>query len=301
MNFWIADGPPMPLNFAMSLMTLAEFLLWASIGYVFWAKKLQQRFPAMSAYLALRLISMPVLLAALWVESQPWGRGYYVVYFFGYWSVYIASAVLLFFICMEIFRAVLSGFSGLMRFSTVIFRWAALASLIVSLSNIPFGHRGILMMTDIAYGLMRSVSVLELCLLAFLCFAMNALKLSMRDRAFGFALGFGMMSSNDFLYATLAARTTTLTAPLQFFYEGVVLMSLGIWVAYVAQPEPARKPLVVAANSAIYRWNEIASALGHKGTNVAVPAPANSFFLTDVEKVVDKVLTRNLRESETRS
>ena len=54
------------------------------------------------------------------------------------------------------------------------------------------------------------------------------------------------------------------------------------------------------ANSTIYRWNEIASALGHTGTQVAVQQPANGFFLTDVEKVVEKVLTRNLkgRESE---
>jgi hypothetical protein len=289
----------MPLNFAMSLMTAAEFLLWATLGYVFWAKNLQRRFPAMAAYLALRVISMPLLLAVLWVCAQPWGRGYYVVYFFGFWGVYIASAIMLFFICMEIFRAVLSGFSGLIRFSSVIFRWAAVASLIVSLSNISFSHRGILVMSDMAYGLMRSVSVLELCLLAFLCFAMNSLRLTVRDLAFGWALGFGIMSSNDFIYASLAARNTSLTAPLQFVYESIMLLAVGVWVAYVALPEPARKPLVVSANSAIYRWNEIASALGHKGTNIAVPAPANSFFLTDVEKVVDKVLTRNLRESET--
>lgn len=289
----------MPLNFAMSLMTAAEFLLWATLAYVFWAKKLQRRFPAMAAYLALRVISMPLLMAVLWVCGQPWGRGYYVVYFFGFWGVYIASAIMLFFICMEIFRAVLSGFSGLMRFSSVIFRWAAVASLIVALSNISFGHRGILVMSDMAYGLMRSVSVLELCLLAFLCFAMNSLRLTVRDMAFGWALGFGIMSSNDFIYASLASRNTSLTAPLQFVYESIMLLAVGLWVAYVAMPEPARKPLVVSANSAIYRWNEIASALGHKGTNIAVPAPANSFFLTDVEKVVDKVLTRNLRESET--
>ncbi len=292
----------MSSNFAMSVMSAVEFLLWATLGYVFWTKKLQKRFPAMSTYLALRVISMPLLLTALWVYSQPWGHGYYVVYFFGYWLVYIASAVILFFICKEIFNAVLSGFSGLTRFSSVIFRWAALASLIVSLSNVPFGHRsGMLMMTDIAGGLMRSVSILELCLLGFLCFAMNALRMSVRDLTFGWALGFGVMSANDFISITLVSAKTNLTEPAQFAYEAIILLTVGLWVAYVVQPEPARKPIVVAANSAIYRWNEIASALGHKGASIAVPAPANSFFLTDVEKVVDKVLTRNLRESETRT
>ena len=67
-----------------------------------------------------------------------------------------------------------------------------------------------------------------------------------------------------------------------------------MWVVYCAMPERVRKPLVMPANSTIYRWNEIASALGH-GTHVAVQQPANGFFLTDVERVVDKVLTRNLQ------
>jgi hypothetical protein len=81
----------------------------------------------------------------------------------------------------------------------------------------------------------------------------------------------------------------------------MILASVALWAVYVAVPERARKPIVVPASSTIYRWNEIASALGHKGTKIAVPATANSFFLTDVEKVVDKVLTRSLHESESNS
>ncbi len=157
-----------------------------------------------------------------------------------------------------------------------------------------------MILQDIAFGLMRSVSILELCLLAFLCLSMNALRLSPRDLGFGIALGFGLMSSNDFIVGSLLARNVSLTSPLQFVYESVVLGVLGTWVAYCALPEPARKPVVMPANSTIYRWNEIAAALGH-GTQVAVQQPANSFFLTDVEKVVDKVLNRSLQNSESKS
>jgi hypothetical protein len=148
---------------------------------------------------------------------------------------------------------------------------------------------------------MRSVSIVELCLLAFLCLSMNALRLSTRDMAFGIALGFGLMSSSDFILASFWNSQTTLTAPVQFVSEAVILASLGIWVTYCALPEQVRRPVVMQVNSTIYRWNEIASALGHSGTQVAVPQPANSFFLTDVENVVDKVLSRNLkgRASET--
>ena len=51
----------------------------------------------------------------------------------------------------------------------------------------------------LAIGLMRSVSVLEICLLAFLCLSMNALRLTVRDFSFGLSLGFGLMASNDFV------------------------------------------------------------------------------------------------------
>jgi hypothetical protein len=148
---------------------------------------------------------------------------------------------------------------------------------------------------------MRSVSILELCLLAFLCLCMNALRLSVRDRAFGIALGFGLMSANDFIVGSLLPHNASLISSIQFINQSLVLVSLMIWVTYCAMPEPVRKPVVVAANSTIYRWNEIASALGHPVTQVAVQQPTNSFFLTDVENVVEKVLSRNLksRQSET--
>ena len=203
---------------------------------------------------------------------------------------------------MEVFRSALASFSGLMKFGLVIFRWAVLASVLVTFSTITYSHRGVLIIPDIAFGLMRSVSILELCLLAFLCLSMNALRLPVRDMAFGIAFGLGLLSTNDLVGAALVKLHSTLTEPFQFVYQAVVLLTIGMWVAYSAMPEPVRKPMLVPANSTIYRWNEIASALGHTGTQVAVvPQASSSFFLTDVEKVVDKVLTRNLRESETKS
>ena len=281
---------------AMSLMSGAEFVLWAMLGLLFWRKNLHRRFPAMGSYLALHVLSTPILLALLYAQSQPSWAYLFPLYFFSYWVVYIASAVLLFFICTEIFRFALSGFPGLIKFGVVVFRWAVLASVVVSLSTLSYSHRGILIIPDIAFGLMRSVSILELCLLAFLCLSMNALRLSVRDLTFGISLGFGLMSANDFILATLTVRYASFNTPLQFVYESLILAVLGTWVAYFALPEPARQPMMMPANSTIYRWNEIASALGHTGTHVAVRQPTNAFFLTDVENVVERVLARNLKK-----
>jgi len=279
----------------MSLMSVAEFALWAVLGLLFWRKKLHRRFPAMGVYLVLRVASMPVLLFFLYGQSRHWFHNLcFPLYFYLYWAVYMASAVLLYFICMEVFRSALSAFPGLMKFGIVIFRWVVLASIIVSFSTITFSHRGILLIPTVAYGLMRSVSIVELCLLGFLCLGMNALRLSARDMAFGIALGFGVMSANDFVVISLIPLSSSLTAPLQFVYESIILVALGMWVAYCALPEPARLPLMVPANSTIFRWNEIATALGHTGTQVAVQ-PTGGFFLTDAENVVEEALTRKLK------
>jgi hypothetical protein len=297
----------MSSQLAMSTMGALEFLLSAVLAFVFWKKGLHRRFPAMGIYLGLRVASTPVLSILLLGQMGQLSSARDVhnfctfAYFLLYYAVYIASAVLLFFICMEVFRSALSALPGLAKFGIVIFRWTVLASAIVTLSSMSFVHKGFMVITDIAYGLMRSVSILELCLLAFLCLSMNALHLSVRDLSFGIALGFGLMSANDFCIAALLSHNGSMTEPLQFVYQSLVLVVLATWVTYSTLPEPARKPVMVPVNSTIYRWNEIASALGHTGTQVAVQQPANSFFLTDVENVVDRVLSRNLknRESET--
>lgn len=279
------------------MMGVVEFLLTATVTFLFWRKKLNTKFPAMGLYLLLRVVYTPVLLLLMNGDSIVPSQLWLISYFYTFWAGYIASAIILFFVCVEIFRSALAALPGLMKFGVVIFRWAAMVSLIVTFSTVSFSHRGLLVIPDIAYGMMRSVSILELCLLGFLCLCMNALRLSARDMSFGMAMGFGFLAANDFIRASIAPLFASLSGPSQFVYEGGILLALGLWTAYSAAPEPANQPVVMPANSTIYRWNEIASALGHTGTQVAVQH-SNSFFLTDVEKVVDKVLNRNLKGHE---
>jgi hypothetical protein len=302
----------MPISGPMLTMCGAEFLLWAALCLLFWKKALQRRFPATGAYLGLHVVSVPFLIFALF-ESQrhPQGIDYLAVYTYGYFAVYILSAILLFLVCAEVFRSALAPFPGLSKIGMVLFRWAALISIIVSVSsvssfkhwgmNAAFAHGGVDLISAIAYALMHSASILELCLLAFLCLGMNALRLSARDMGFGISLGFGLMAASDFVLSSLISASTLPTAPVQYFEESMILTALAIWVAYCVLPAPASKPVVMPVTSRIYRWNEIATALGHTGTQVAAQQPANSFFLTDVEKVVEKVLSRNLKSHESES
>ena len=54
-----------------------------------------------------------------------------------------------------------------------------------------------------------------------------------------------------------------------------------------------RNAATLPVSSPLIRWNEIAKALGHSAPHVAVGQTSQAFFLQDVEKVVDKILTKN--------
>ncbi len=286
-------------------MTGVEFFLWAVLGILFWNKGLHRRFPAMGYYLALRAISGPLMLLLLYEASQPGSpvryHLLYKVYSIDFYATYLVAAVLLFFIYIEVFRAAMAPFPGIARLSVAVFPWVAFASVIVSLSSAFYAHQFPCAMGSIVCGVERAVGVLSLCLLVFLCLSMKALRLSVRDLSFGITLGFGVMSSGDFVMASWASHIKSLSDPVEFVYESLILAALAVWTTYSILPEPARKPILVPANSTIYRWNEIATALGHTGTRVVVQQPANGFFLSDVERVVEKALARNMkdRKSET--
>jgi hypothetical protein len=87
----------MSLQTAIFLMDVAEFILWSVLGLLVWKKQLHHRFPAIGGYVALRLASMPALLVLLHGQMHHWLTSFCTAaYFYLYWAVYIASAVLLF-------------------------------------------------------------------------------------------------------------------------------------------------------------------------------------------------------------
>lgn len=293
-GWWCA----MPISFSMMAFSAAESLLWVLFAVFFWRSGRHARFPVLSKYLTVQAISNPVLSLLLYGQAQHWFNDYcFLVYYCTFWIVYFTSTVLMLFVTQEIFCRALDGFSGLSRLGLIAFRWAALVSVVFSLATVHYGHHHYnIIIGKIGYGLMRATSILELCLLAFLCLSMNALKINYKDTTFGFSLGFGVMATSDFMQAAFTNRHTGFNSPIQYACEAVAILGLLIWNVYAAMPAVERKPVVVAANSTIYRWNEIASALGHS-PKVAMQ-PATSFFLSDVERVVEKVLERNLKSSE---
>lgn len=255
-----------------------------------------KRFPAMMAYLSLRTASSVALEIILNLHrfTHISETLQYSIYFYTYWPFYTLSAIAIFFVIREIFCHVTEPVPGIRRFGLLAFNWVAVISGIISISSsLPLKGLGAGLMS-IGFQVMRCVSILELCLLAFLALFIHSLGRSFRSLAFGVALGFGLQAAIELVVSIVASRSTALDVNLNIVLQVVITVVLSGWLTYFALPEPAaeREAITLPVSSPLIRWNEIANALGHSTPHVAV-GQSGASFLKDVEQVVDKVLTKN--------
>jgi hypothetical protein len=277
----------------------ADLLLSIAVCAVFSRPSLRNQYPWMFRYLCVRAVTavaMGLILEAPMVASP---LAYTKAHFVVYWTSTVILAVLLFLSCLDVYRQAMAPLPGLARMGTTVFTWAAIASVLVTattISSISGGPGGYF---QIALQLLRCAGATELCLLALLLLSMKSVGLSARSRPLGFALTLGLMASIDCAVSIVTIMKVAPTPGVLAAFEIASFLTLSLWIAYSAMPEPVRKAVPVPTTSAIYKWDQIASALG-KNTQV-VMQPSQSFFLVDVEKVVERAFVRTLKGKESES
>jgi len=253
-------------------------------------------FPAFCSYLVFRLVIYAALSLVLHgahiglIERHLAYKSYYFIY----WMGYLAGAGIAFFVIQEVFRHLMAPLSGLRRLGLIAFRWVALTSVLIAvvLSMLPAGlNRDLLI--SVTSGVMRSMSLLELCLVAFIVLSMQSLQIPLRSRDLGVALGLAMVAAADLFGSAFAFGNSSISSVANYSCQILEILAIGVWIVYFLRPEPDKMPIMLPASSSLIRWNEIASALGHPPPHVAL-GMSSDFFLEDVEKVVDKVLKKNL-------
>lgn len=278
-------------------LTLAE--PWLNLLALAAALKvgLGKRFPAITFYLGLRLFSGVLLAAILNAHhfSSISERAQTLAYIYSYWTAYIAGAVAIFFAVQEIFNELMSPVPGLQRLGIIAFRWVTVASVVISVGAALPTRDTSSLFPSIALQIMKCTSIMELCLLAFLALTVHSLGRSFRSVMFGIGLGFGLEAGSQLIASALLARHPGLYSIGNLVLEVVTVSTFTIWITYFFLPEPAaeRSAATLPVSSPLIRWNEIAKALGHSAPHVALGAPSQAFFLQDVERVVDQILTKN--------
>jgi hypothetical protein len=280
--------------------SIAELLLMSVVLYAFVRSKERRRFPALFLYFTLRLTSFVLLEVMMHVRSvmKISALTEYEWYFFTYWVTYIVCAIAVFFVIQELFNSAMKPLPGLMRLGSIAFRWVVGVSLVAAITAVLTpGVRGYQILVTICSQVMRCESIFILCLLLFLVVTAGKLGLSYRSRIFGVSFGFGIMAASNLVASALLINFShSMTNSTSIMDTACSLFTLVLWAAYFVQKEPARGAAMLPVTSPLVRWNEIAMAIGAVNSRVTVlpaSAPANDFFLQDVEKVVDRILTKN--------
>ena len=275
------------------LMVVALFALWRSNEW--------RRFRALSAYFVLRLVSFVVLQGLLHLRqfvhvSRAIG---YSCYFYGYWLLYIAGAIAVFFVILELFKSALEPLPGLKRLGLIAFRWVACVSSIAAAAAVIIpGAKGSRLLLQICDQMMRCESIFLLSLLFFLMISAGKLGLSYRSRVFGVSFGFGIMAASNLVVSAFLLKFNInnvhiAASSISILDTSAGLLTMMVWSAYFFQQEPARHAVATPATSPLSRWNDIAMVLGPSKGRIGLAAPASEFFLQDVEKVVDRILSKN--------
>lgn len=225
-------------------------------------------------------------LNALYLVS---GHHAYEVYFYTYWISFGVQAFLMLRVLHEMFRHAVRSIPGVQKLGRPIFFWAIAVSAILAAASGITSHSGAIgLLLSSAQVLMRSQSILALCMLTFLAFASHTLGVSFRSRIFGVTFGFGLMAVSDLVISAFFANQPNLASTVNIIHEAVYLSAVALWAGYFLQPEPARKLVAMPVTSPLMRWNEIAQTLGNPAGQVAVSYPPT--FMTDVFDLVNNVM-----------
>jgi hypothetical protein len=273
------------------------FLLLAVVAFL--KSGSVRRYPALTTYFAIRGIFLLALDGLLWNGGMPvYGTVRYRAYFYGYWFGYLITAITIFFVVQEVFKRVMEPVPGLRRLGLLSFRWIAIVSAVVSVGAIAMPastkDAGTYLLCEIGLHVMRCVSIMELCLMAFLGLSIHTLGRSFRSRLFGLGLGFGVQAAAELVSSAMLSKYPAMDSPVNAALQVVTMLVLATWAIYFLVPEPAteRRMIVLPPTSVMARWNGLAKGIGQT-PEVAVASQSTGFFLQDIEGVVDRVLAKN--------
>lgn len=256
-------------------MSFTEFSLCFALLALLWSRKGLRQFPMLAVYLISLLlhnaISIPVLFFRPVLHISKLAA--YNVFFFTHWASAVLQAILMILLVYGVYNMALEPFEPLKKLGTIIFRWIAAISVAVSLGVAVGPHMLGLNQFAIMVGqLQQTASVLTLCLLLFVCFALKPLGLTYGSRAFGVSLGLGLLATNMLVQAAWFGQSAAFELYGRFsFYSSIgVCISMAIWGAYFARTEPERAMVLLPTTSPYFFWNKISEALGDAPGFVAV-------------------------------
>jgi hypothetical protein len=235
------------------------------------AKKQWKDYWSLGAFLAVRAFSSSACMAIIHFGRLLGTHTAYHLYFYTYWISFAVESVLALIVVYSVYRLAMAPLKGLQQLGMLVFRWAASISVVVALGS-AFAPE----MTSTKYliaaisQLQRTQSILTLCLLVFVCFAILPMGLNYGSRIFGISLGLGVLATNDLVQSAWLTLNPGMHTARNLVNGVVICVVLATWATYFALPEPKRRIIVLPTTSPFLRWNQISQVLGDNPGFVAI-------------------------------
>jgi hypothetical protein len=255
-----------------SQLQYVDPILCGLLVYFLVRAKAVRQFAYLFALLSVRLVCAFICIPLLAFSGHVIERHVaYQIYFYVYWMSFALEAVLSLLVIYDIFKLAMAPLKGLQTLGMLIFRWVAAISVAVAIGVAVTPHQsGIHFMTAMITQLQQTSSILTLCLLLFVCFAIRPMGLSFRSRIFGISLGLGFLATMNLVNSAWLAHYMSMYSVFSVINGFAVAITLLVWSAYFAFPEPKRRIIVLPTTSPFLRWNQISMALGDDPGYVAV-------------------------------
>ncbi len=261
-----------PLFGLLSQLQYVEPVLCSLLVYFLVRTKAARQFAYLFALLCVRLACAFICIPLLNFSGRGIERHLaYHIYFYVYWTSFALEAILSLLVIYSIFKMAMAPLKGLQTLGMLVFRWVAAISVAVAIGVAMSPHQsGIHFMTAMITQLQQTSSILTLCLLLFVCFAIRPMGLSFRSRIFGISFGLGFLATINLINSAWIAHNPTMYSLFSLVNVVAVTLTLLTWSAYFAFPEPKRRIIVLPTTSPFLRWNQISMALGDDPGFVAV-------------------------------
>jgi hypothetical protein len=270
----------------LSQLQYVEPILCGMLVYFLVRAKAARQFAYLFVLLCVRLTCSFICIPLLTFSGHGIERHLaYQLYFYVYWVSFALEAILSLLVIYSIFKLAMVPLKGLQTLGMLVFRWVAAISGAVAIGVAVTPHQsGIHFMTAMITQLQQTSSILTLCLLLFVCFAIRPMGLSFRSRIFGVSLGLGFLATINLVNSAWIAHNPSMYSLFSLVNGLAVGLTILTWSAYFAFPEPKRRIIVLPTTSPFLRWNQISLALGDDPGYVAIGGiPPELFAPAEIE------------------
>lgn len=228
-------------------------ILQSVVATILWRRQLHKQFPVFFVFLIAQVVNFGFIFPL-------WFLGYAKMYFVFFWLGEAVNAVLGFKVIHEIFLDVFRPYHTLKDLGTLLFRWAGvvmlLVSVVVAFSN-SFDQSPLI---HAVTTLERSVRIVQLGLILFLVLFSRFLGVSRRQISFGISLGFGLFAGMDLMMYALNSGGFVKQSVFNLINMSAYNLAIFVWLGYSF----SRKAVRAATNPLqTQRWEQSLADLQH--------------------------------------